>query len=206
MKSQSFIMIPAVLVMLCLCCACVSPFGPAETTLQATPLPSNATPIIDVGIKPLERQTDNTTISFAEARSELRGSQGYSFDILQKKPVILFMQGSGIDGQGNAVRWLFGINWGDAYELRVYDRSGWTIIPWYQPIIADTIDLDRVIPPDLLVNESPIQNQNATVFWPGSEKDVELKNGIYTFTLTSGSASKVLMFNATTGAAIEYHD
>ncbi len=200
----------AFLLVLCLCSACVSPFASPAPTPVATPevnisLPIT-TPVPDIGIRSLERPLDHSPIGFTEAWSELLRSEGYSFDIYQNKPKILFVQATGLDGAGNAGRWLFGINKGNTYELRVYDRSGWSTIPWDKTIAGEEINLSTVLPPGILVNDSISRFHDLT--WPqqDDQPDIELRNGTYTFTVSLQGTSQTLVFNATTGEAVESHE
>ena len=59
---------------------------------------------------------------------------------------------------------------------------------------------DRILLPEDLIN----QNRNEIAGTAGSNniREIELKNGIYTLTLTEGSTERILAFNATTGVLI----
>jgi len=191
----------ALLFAICLFSGCVSPLGPANQTPQI--LSPNASPKTDVGVMPIEMSPSAKFISFDEAKGNLKDSDSLSSNQLQKERRILFIQGGNLDESGNAEQWVFGVTKGDINELRVYDRSGWTIIPWNNTISAEEIDLDRVVSPTTIINQSGKQILERSPSAIPAQRDIELKNGTYTFTITSGSTSEILMFNATTGAAIE---
>jgi len=195
------VFIIALLMTISLFSGCVFPSAPVNQTPEIPPV--NATPTIDIGLVPVERTPDQAYISFAEAKENLVQSELLSLDIFPKPTRILFIQGGNLDKSGNALHWVFGVHKGDINELRVYDRSGWSIIPWNGAISGEDIDLDRVVSPRDLFNQSTIQNLESTSSAIPVQRDIELKNGIYTIAITSGSTSQVLMFNATTGAAIE---
>jgi hypothetical protein len=191
----------ALLFAICLFSACVSPLGPVNQTPQM-PTP-NASPKIDVGITSINITPDLSPISFDEAKGKLKSSESLSLNQFQKETRILFIQGGNLDESGNAERWVFGINKGDTNELRVYDHSGWTIIAWNNSISADEIDLDHVVSPAAIFDQNKDQILESSPSTITAQRDIELRNGTYTLTITSGSTSEILMFNATTGAAIE---
>ena len=188
----------ALLFMMCLFSACVSTSAPANQTP-----PLNVPPKIDVGLIPIDPTPDSEYIRFDEAKGNLGESESLSLNVFPKKTMILFIQGGNLDESGNAERWVFGVNKGDINELRVYDRSGWTIISWNNAISADEIDLENVVSPETLFSQNEIQILKSSPSTIPAQRDIELKNGTYRITITFGSTSQILMFNATTGAAIE---
>ncbi|MGA2120756.1 MAG: hypothetical protein ABSG49_01785 [Methanoregula sp.] len=191
----------ALLFAICLFSGCISPLGPANQTPQ---IPSpNASPKTDVGVIPIEMVPSAKFISFDEAKDSLKDSDSLSSNQFQKERRILFIQGGNLDESGNAERWVFGVTKGDIKELRVYDRTGWTIIPWNNAISAEEIDLNGVVSPTTIFDQNKKQILESSPSTIPAQRDIELKNGTYTFTITSGSMSEILMFNATTGAAIE---
>ncbi|PKL57780.1 MAG: hypothetical protein CVV34_05730, partial [Methanomicrobiales archaeon HGW-Methanomicrobiales-5] len=166
-------------------------------------IPLNASPTVDVGIIPIEMTPSQELIDFNEAAGNLKDSESLSLNTFQIKPRILFIQGRNLDESGKADQWIFGINKGDINELRIYDSSGWTIIAWNNTISADEIDLDHIITPDNLFDQNTVKILKNSPSAIPAQRDIELKNGTYTVTMTSGSASEILRFNAITGAAIE---
>jgi hypothetical protein len=191
----------ALLVTICLFSACVSPLSPASQTTQV-PVP-NATPAIDVGVMPLETTPDWEYISFDAVRDNFAVSEVYSLSKIQKKTRILSIKGVNLDELGNARQWVFLVNKGDVNEMRVYDPSGWTVIPWSNELFGDEIDLNHVVPPGALFDQTANQSSGSAASPLQAYREIELKNGIYRLTITSESTSQVLVFDATTGAAIE---
>ena len=191
----------ALLFAMCLFSACASPLGSANQTQQA-PAP-NVTPNIDVGVVSVNMTPAMKFISFAEAKGYFKDSEMLSLNQLQKATRILFIRGGNLDGSGNAERWVFGINKGDINELRVYSSSGWTVIPWKNTISAEEINLDKVVSPKDLISQNEDQIPDNFPSNVPVQRDIELKNGTYSISISSGSTSEILVFNATTGAAIE---
>jgi hypothetical protein len=189
----------ALIVTLCLSSACVSPSSPANETMPAP----NVSPAIDVGVMPFETAPDWERIGFDAVKDNFAVSEGYSLSKIQKKTRILSLKGVDLDESGNARQWVFLVNKGDVNEMRVYDPSGWTVIPWNNELLGDEIDLNHVVPPGALFDRTANQSSGSAASPLQAYREIELKNGIYRLTITSGSTSQVLVFDATTGAAIE---
>lgn len=197
-RNRQFVFTLALLFTLCLFSACVSPFAPANQTAQ---MPSpNTSPRIDVGILPVVMTQEPELVSFDDAKGNLKDSESLSLNQLLLKTRILFIQGGNFDETGYAGLWVFGVNKGKINELRIYDRTGWTIIPWDATISAEEIDLDRVVSPKTLLFNQTMESSPSTMRTQG---DIELRNGTYTITMISGNTSQVMRFNATTGEVIE---
>jgi hypothetical protein len=166
-------------------------------------IPVNASPTIDVGLVPADLTPAPALVSFDEAKGNLKDSESLSLNPFLKSPRLLFIQGGNVDESGNAQRWVFGINKGDVNELRVYDHSGWTIIPWNATISSGEIDLNQVVSPDVIFKQIDIQILGTSRDPQQIQRDIELRNGTYTLTVNDGSSSQIMRFNAATGVAIE---
>ena len=169
-----------------LCSACVGP--------------SNEKPVVNVGLAQITTQEISTYISFEEAKQKFGGYN--SNNISAEKLPVYYILSRDLDRSGNAVSWLFGVHKSTGTELLMYDRTGWKIIPWNATLPSKQILLDQVVPPGTLF----IQNKgiifNATSPSITERRDLILKQGVYTLTINSGSSSRTLMFNATTGVLI----
>lgn len=190
--------IVALLVTTCIFSGCLFSSDPDSQTI-----PLNASPIVDIGIIPIDVTPGLELIPFNEAAGNLKDSESLSLNAFQVKPRILFIQGRDLDESGKAGQWIFGINKGDINELRIYDSSGWTIIAWDKTISADEIDVANIVTPDILFDQNKIQIlKNSPASIPVM-RDIELKNGTYTIMITSGNTAETLRFNANTGVALE---
>ena len=111
------------------------------------------------------------------------------------------MRSKNVDGSGNATSWIFGVYNRDEAVFLVYDRTGWTSIA-NATFPSEEIVLDNVVSPVFLFNKNKemiSRDQSLTI---PELQDLELQRGIYKLTITSGSKTRILMFNATTGALI----
>jgi hypothetical protein len=171
-----------------LCSACVTQSSPNQTSPQNT------------GLSQINIQADNSPISFEEAKTKL---VEYRLNNLNE-PVgkkVYYMRSKDVDGSGNATGWTFGIYNENKTEFLVYDRTGWTTIT-NATLPSEEIILDSVVSPRSLFSQNKAMiSGNPSLAIP-ERRDIELQRGIYKLTITSGSTTRVLTFNATTGALI----
>ncbi len=73
---------------------------------------------------------------------------------------------------------------------------------WNVTLPSEEIILDTIVTPDNLFSQNKaVISGNPSPAIP-ERWDLELQRGIYTLTITSGSSTRILTFNATTGALI----
>ena len=185
------------LLVLILCSACIG--QPSPDNLQ--PPPDTPSPH-DVGLARVSAPDESPYISFETAYREL---QMYRPDITNESTVIktvYFVHGTNVDGGGNATGWIFGMSYSNVTGLLAYDRGGWKTIPWNTPVLPAPINTKNIVLPGRLFSQNKaviLGNPSPSV---PERRDLELIRGIYTLTITSGSTSRILTFNATTGELI----
>ena len=145
--------------------------------------------------------TDESPVytSFEKAASGLGDIPGLSRDH-ESRLQISYIKGENVDENGWAARWLFEARSDSGSELRVFDRRGWTVIPWNVTHVTESISLDGIVSPTVLFNQSRslIAENNPSP----SGREIELQGNVYTLTINSVNASRVMRFDATTGALI----
>lgn len=187
-KSVPIILVFSTLLVVILCSACVS---------QS---PSNPVTQSNTGFTQVTDALDSSRISFTEARQNFR-EFGYSLLGSGNATTVYYILSRNVDETGNATSWIFGAKQGTGAGLLVFDRSGWTIIPWNETRPLEVVDLDHISPDALFYQNKALILGSASP--SGTERrDLELKNGIYTLTIVSGTSSRSITFNATTGALI----
>jgi hypothetical protein len=185
--------------------------------------PANQTTQHDAGLAQTTVPVDNLRISFEEAKASL---VAYRINALNENALnepgnattlklmrsrvpegsgnvttVNYMRAKDLDGSGNAIGWIFGVYNGNKAEFLAYDRIGWTTIA-NATLPSEAIVLDNVVSPDFLFKKNKeMISGNSSPTIP-ERRDIELQRGIYTLTITSGSTSRTLTFNATTGALI----
>ena len=179
------------LCLLILCSACVS--QPQPPAIQTTPLPGGPVQVTVQGYSPY--------ISFEEAKAKLTGYRFYELNEPGDAPAVYYLRARNVDKTGNATEWIFGVTLKNKGEYLVYDRTGWTTIA-NASLSSEEIVLDAVLSPKFLFdrNRELISGNQAPAI--AERRDLELQQGIYKFTGQSGSTTRILTFNATTGALI----
>ena len=182
------IFVISTLVVLVLSSACVLPGS--ESVKQNT------------GLSQITNTVEISRISFDEARQKLSTYRTDSLHESGNVKTIYYVHANDMDESGNAASWVFGVKNTTTTALLVYDGKGWTVIPWIiTSLPSEDIDDQTVSPGKLFA-------QNKAVIFSGSSpataerRDFELKEGIYTITITSGNTNRILTFNATTGVLI----
>ena len=174
-KSIPMILAFLALLALTLCCAC-----------------SSEKPV-DAGLSQITTPEISAYISFEEASQKFEEYKG-----TDKLPVY-YLFSRDVDSSGNATTWLFGVHPTTGTELLMYDRTGWKTIPWNATLPSEEIILNRVLSPGALFIQNKEYLSNVST---SERRDLVLKQGLYTLTISSGNASRTLRFNATTGELI----
>ena len=86
--------------------------------------------------------------------------------------------------------------------MLAYDGKSWITIPWNAPLDLEEITVDSIVSPARLFSQNTAVIVRSPPPADPERRDLELKQGIYTLTITSGSTSRILTFNATTGELI----
>jgi hypothetical protein len=188
-KSIPIIFAILVLFVLSLCSACVTQSSPNQTSQQ------------NEGLSLITSKADNSLISFEEAKTKLHEYELYELNEHSIANSVYYMHSKEVDESGNATGWIFGIYNGNKTEFLIYDRTGWTTIA-NATLPSEAIVLDSVVSPGNLFNQNKaVISGNPPPAIP-ERRDIELQRGIYKLTITSGSTTRILTFNATTGALI----
>ena len=194
------------LLSLILCSACVSQPPANQTTRQDAGLTQTTTVPVD-----------SLRISFEEAKAKLADYRinalnesgnvipvkyiRRDLDLSGNATTVNYMRSRDLDESGDAIGWIFGVYNGDKAEFLTYDRTGWTVIA-NATLPSEAIALDTIVSPGFLfkMNKEMISGNSSPTI--PERRDIELQRGIYTLTITSGSTTRTLTFNATTGALI----
>ena len=184
------IFVISALVVLVLCSACVLPsFG--EQKKQ------------EGGLTQVTVPAETSRISFEEAYQKLKDYRMDSLSGSENVKRIYYILAKDVDNSGNAVSWVFGVNYGSGDRLLIYDKSGWTVfLQSNSTLPSEEIAFDHLVTPGNLFtqNKAVIMSGHSTAI--PERQDLELFQGVYKLTLYSGSISRILTFNSTSGALI----
>jgi len=189
-KSIPIIFAILALFILSICSACVS--QPPENQTQGK----------NTGLTQITVPVDSSRISFGEAQQSLREFGLNSSTEPDNSDSIYYMLSRDIDGSGNASIWIFGVSRQSGDEFLIYEKTGWTSVPWNATLLSEAINLDTIISPGSLLSQNKAVISGNTPLAIPERWDLELQRGIYTLTIISGNSSRSLTFDATTGALI----
>ena len=175
-----------------LCSACV------------TQPPENQTSQQNTGLAQVTVPSESTRISFDTAQQKFKEYRAVSFNesSINKEKLYYFLA-KDVDDQGKATSWIFGVNHGAGSRLLIFDTTGWTNINLNNSDLpSEEIVIDRIVTPSNVFAENKAAIiGNAPPSTP-ELRELELKGGIYTLTITSGSTVRTLKFNAISGAMV----
>ena len=190
-KTIPVIFVISTLVVLVLCSACV--FSP----------PADQKPQQEGGLTQVTVPVETSRISFEVALQNLKNYRTDSLSGSENVKRIYYILAKDVDASGNAMSWVFGVNYGMGDRLLIYDKSGWTTFPKSNTTLpSEEIAVDHIMSPGNLFtkNKAVLLSTPSTAI--PERRDLELQEGIYKLTLYSGSKGSILTFNATTGALI----
>lgn len=175
---------------LVLCCACVG---------SGNESPKQNTSLVQVTV-----QSESSRIGFDTALQKLKNYKTVSFNQTPAdSEKIYYILAKDVDDRGAATSWLFGVNDRSGSRLIIYDKVGKTEMPLSDSSLpSEEIVLDHIVSPGKVFSDNKEVILRSPVPSTPELRELELKEGLYTITITSGNAVRVIKFNATTGALI----
>jgi hypothetical protein len=185
-------------VLLCLGIVCLllvvylaGPAGPAKDRVSG----------VSAGIVQVTGPVQPELFSFNDANQRavdyLIGSSNQSSDT-----EICYILGRGVDENGNAPSWMYGVRHPGGTSLLVYDKSGWSMIPWTGALPVERIDPDTIVPLAKLMYD----NLDLLGTGAGLARQVELSDNTYTISVSDNNEMRIFLFNATTGVLIRQYE
>jgi len=113
---------------------------------------------------------------------------------------ILYIRGMQIDNTGNADSWMFAVQHGNQTSLVTYGKNGETITDGNTGFRAPPIPMDRIISPGELFNRSHAIIAGTQQDSLPKPMELELQGANYTLTISGNDRTRILVFDATTGA------
>lgn len=192
--------IPAVLfvtllVSLCFTAACTIPF-------VNEPKQENTTTYVNVGVERVANPDETRFTSLAEAYANLKDSLPGSDMGNQGAIRVFYIQGTGLDTTGRSAQWMMGVNLTSGTMLMISDPRGWTRIPWSSRLPAQEIPLDKIISPEELFAKNKDSILSDSSLSISETRDLDLREGVYSLTITSGGSVRYLTFDAITGEPV----
>jgi hypothetical protein len=180
--------------MMALCGACISnPYTPYVRETDAA---------VNFGLQKIAPERDTPPVSFNEATEKLVKYMTGQLNNVTTNKTIYIIKAKNLDESGKSDIWIFGVKFDTRAELISIDKNGQKTAPWNAPLPAEEIQLTTIISPGTLFSRHRLEIIGTSLLPAAGQRDLELKNGIYTLTIYSGNIKRTLMFNATTGALI----
>ncbi|MGB8220578.1 MAG: hypothetical protein WCE46_09380 [Methanoregula sp.] len=188
-------------VILCLCAACIfSPSEPAPTAHNNTSVNGGIVQI------PGTSSSLNETFTLEDAESAVSQEYPHQVNGTTQNPSFFYIRGEHVDTSGNAQRWIFGIREGNTTSMMVYDTTGVARIALPEGLPAQEIIPANVLSPADIIKIAYPATSSGPLGQNTGSVNMELMNGEYTVTGSSGSAQPAIVINATTGVLIATHD
>ncbi len=159
---------------------------------------------INAGFSSINSSPSHNTYSFDEVTGRLASlsldSGNGTLTNATEINHVTYIRGSGLDETGAADSWMFAIRYGNRTSLVTYDSRGETISDGVSGFNGQEIFLDRIVSSAVLFNKN-----RDTIFRMQTEKspgsmELELWGGNYTLTITGQDKTRILIFDAKTGA------
>ena len=123
-----------------------------------------------------------------------------------EKTHIQLIRGYNLDARGNAISWIFVVRQRNQVSLVTYDRYGEKVNAWLGGYPEKEIIISQIIPP------REIFNRNREQIFPTSQaittesRELALAEGTYYLTITGQGKTRILVFDANTGALTSSND
>ena len=161
-------------------------------------------PPINVGFTSTNFSASKSTYSFDEVSGRLAAvaldaGNGTQTNTTDEKHV-LYIRGTGVDETGDAGSWMFAVRYGNRTSLVTYDNRGETVSDGSAGFNGQEIFLDQVVSPGVLFDRNRAAIFNTLEAYSPGSTELELWGGNYTLTLAGQNKTRVLIFDAKTGA------
>jgi hypothetical protein len=110
------------------------------------------------------------------------------------------VQGEGLDGTGNASSWLFVVHYQDRTSYVTYDYTGERAVDWSGGYPGEEVFPDQVIPPRTLFEKNRDKIFSTPDAISTGSRELILAGSNYTLTIKEKDKTRILKFDAKTGA------
>jgi hypothetical protein len=119
---------------------------------------------------------------------------------------ILLISGENLNDKGNASSWLFIVQYQNSTKFVTYDQYGETIINWSGGYPPEEVFPDQVVPPGTLFEKNRDSIFKTPQAISTESRRLVLSGGTYTLTIKGQNNSRILVFDAKTGALNSSND
>ena len=119
---------------------------------------------------------------------------------------ILLISGENLNDKGNASSWLFIVQYQNSTKFVTYDQYGETIINWSGGYPREEVFPDQVVPPGILFDQNRDRIFKDPQAISTESRRLVLSGSTYTLTIRGQNSSRILVFDAKTGALTSSND
>jgi hypothetical protein len=119
---------------------------------------------------------------------------------------ILMVSGENLNDKGNASSWLFIVQYQNNTKFVTYDQYGETIIDWSGGYPREEVFPNQVVPPGILFEKNRDSIFKTPQAISTESRRLVLSGGNYTLTIKGQNSSRILVFDAKTGALTSSND
>lgn len=113
---------------------------------------------------------------------------------------ILMVNGENLNDKGNASSWLFILQYQNSTKFITYDQFGERVINWSGGYPPEEVFPDQVVPPGSLFEKNRDSIFKTPQAISTESRRLVLSGGNYTLTIKGENNSRILVFDAKTGA------
>ena len=112
----------------------------------------------------------------------------------------LSISGDNLDGVGNASSWTFVVQYQNNTKFVIYDKFGESVTSWAREYSAEEIFPDKVVSPSKLLDQNRADIFKTPQAASTESRKLALSGGNYTLVIKGQNSTRILTFDATTGA------
>jgi hypothetical protein len=176
-------------------------FNPSQQATQSK---------VDVGFVVLNQSDEFVKINFEDIAQDVSyvgiNREENPFENTTKTAHIQLIRGYKLDTTGNASSWIFVVREPQQVLLVTYDRSGETVNNWQGGFPENEITISEIITPRKLFEKNREQIFSTRQAITNESRELALADGKYYLTITGQGKSRLLVFDAKTGALTSSND
>ncbi len=176
-------------------------FNPSQQATQSK---------IDIGFVVLNQSNEFVRINFEDIAPDVPyvgiNREENPFENTTKTAHIQLIHGYKLDATGNASSWIFVVRQPQQVSLVTYDRSGETVNNWQGGFPENEIIISEIITPRKLFEKNREQIFSTRQAITNESRELALADGKYYLTITGQGKTRLLVFDAKTGALTSSND
>jgi hypothetical protein len=186
--------------------------GCSSLPFSGTPAPTETPKKVGVGLTGEKNPETARRLVFEDTAEELasvdlEAIKNYvAANASSQKKHIKYVRGADLDENGDAGSWTFIVEYGDQFSIVSYSTKGMVFSSSPGTVKRTEIFIDQIMTPRRLFEKNRAVILNTTRTGAAVSRDLSLGGGDYTLTISGKGTSRILVFDATTGALTSLND